>query len=67
MTCGLPYVNGPLHIAHLRTYLPADIYVRYQRKLGRDVVFISGSDTHGTPITVKAEEIGVEPERIVEK
>ncbi len=67
VTCGLPYVNGPMHIAHLRTYFPADIYVRYQRKLGRDVVFISGSDTHGTPITVKAEELGTKPERIVEQ
>lgn len=53
-----------MHIAHLRTYFPADIYVRYQRKLGRDVLFFCGSDTHGTPITVKAEEQGTTPERI---
>ena len=53
-----------MHIGHLRTYFPADIYVRYQRKLGRDVLFFCGSDTHGTPITVKAEEQGTTPERI---
>ncbi len=67
VTCGLPYVNGPMHIAHLRTYFPADIYVRYQRKLGRDVVFICGSDTHGTPITLEAKAQGTTPEKIVEK
>ena len=67
MTCGLPYVNGPCHIAHLRTYVPADIFVRYLRKMGQEVVFISGSDTHGTPITVKAEEEGVSPTEVMEK
>ena len=67
MTCGLPYVNGPCHIAHLRTYVPADIFVRFLRKMGQEVVFVCGSDTHGTPITVKAEEEGVTPQEIVEK
>ena len=67
MTCGLPYANGPCHIAHLRTYVPADIFVRYLRKMGQEVVFISGSDTHGTPITVKAEEEGVSPAEVMEK
>jgi methionyl-tRNA synthetase len=67
VTCGLPYVNGPCHIAHLRTYVPADIFVRFLRKLGQEVVFICGSDTHGTPITVKAEEEGVTPQEIVER
>jgi methionyl-tRNA synthetase len=65
VTCGLPYVNGPCHIAHLRTYVPADIFVRLLRKLDQEVVFICGSDTHGTPITVKAEEEGVTPEEIL--
>lgn len=65
VTCGLPYVNGPCHIAHLRTYVPADIFVRLLRKLGQEVVFICGSDTHGTPITLKAEEEGVPPGEIV--
>ncbi len=67
MTCGLPYANGPMHIAHLRTYVPADIFVRFLRKMGQEVVFICGSDTHGTPITVKAEEEGVSPQEIVAK
>ncbi len=67
MTCGLPYVNGPAHIAHLRTYVPADIFVRFLRKMGQEVVFFCGSDTHGTPITVKAEAEGVTPLDIVEK
>ncbi|MBD3207369.1 methionine--tRNA ligase [Candidatus Bathyarchaeota archaeon] len=66
VTCGLPYANGPLHIAHLRTYVPGDIFVRFLRKLGQDVVFVCGSDTHGTPITVKAEEMGITPREVVE-
>ncbi|MGQ9680280.1 MAG: methionine--tRNA ligase [Candidatus Bathyarchaeia archaeon] len=67
VTCGLPYVNGPCHIAHLRTYVPADIFVRFLRKLGQKVVFICGSDTHGTPILVKAEAEGLTPQEIIEK
>ena len=67
VTCGLPYVNGPCHIAHLRTYVPADIFVRFLRKMGQEVVFICGSDTHGTPITVKAEELGVTPYDVINK
>lgn len=67
VTCGLPYVNGPCHIAHLRTYVPADIFVRFLRKMGQDVVFICGSDTHGTPITVKAEAEGITPLEVIAK
>ena len=66
VTCGLPYANGPMHIAHLRTYVPGDVFVRYLKKLGQDVVFFCGSDTHGTPITVKAEELGVTPSEVVD-
>ena len=66
VTCGLPYVNGPCHIAHLRTYVPADIFVRFLRKMGQNVVFICGSDTHGTPITVKAEELGITPPEVID-
>jgi methionyl-tRNA synthetase len=66
VTCGLPYVNGPLHIAHLRTYVPGDIFVRYLRKLGQEVLFFCGSDTHGTPITLKAEEMGLTPREVVD-
>jgi len=67
VTCGLPYVNGPCHIAHLRTYVPADIFVRFLRKLGQQVVFVCGSDTHGTPILVKAESEGLTPKEVVKK
>jgi methionyl-tRNA synthetase len=67
VTCGLPYVNGPCHIAHLRTYVPADIFVRFLRKMGQEVVFVCGSDTHGTPITVKAEAEGTTPLEVIAK
>ncbi|MFQ5492963.1 MAG: methionine--tRNA ligase [Candidatus Dojkabacteria bacterium] len=63
-----PYVNGDIHLGHLAGYLlPADIFARYQRLKGNDVLMVSGSDTHGTPITVQADKEGVSPEEIVEK
>ena len=65
VTCGLPYANGPCHIGHLRTYVPADIYVRGLKKLGKDPLFICGSDSHGTPIVVNAEERGTTPTELV--
>ena len=65
VTCGLPYANGPCHIGHLRTYVPADIYVRGQKKMGRDPLFVCGSDSHGTPIVVNAEERGTTPTELV--
>ncbi|MFZ2071373.1 MAG: methionine--tRNA ligase [Halobacteriota archaeon] len=67
VTSALPYVNGECHIGHLRTYVPADIYVRMHRKMGYDVCFISGSDTHGTPIVLRAEAQGTTPEKVVEQ
>lgn len=67
VTCGLPYASGELHVGHLRTYIPADVFVRSLKKLGQDVVFISGSDTHGTPIAVIAEQEGVSPKDVVER
>ncbi len=67
VTSALPYVNGECHIGHLRTYVPADIYVRMLRKMGYNVRFISGSDTHGTPIVLSAEAQGITPEKVVEK
>ena len=67
VTAALPYANGPLHIGHLAgAYLPADIYVRYLRLMGRDVVFVCGSDEHGAAITVKARKEGVTPREIVD-
>lgn len=68
VTAALPYANGPLHIGHLAgAYLPADIYVRYLRLMGRDVVFVCGSDEHGAAITVKARKEGTTPQAIVDK
>jgi len=67
VTSALPYINGECHIGHLRTYVPADIYVRMLRKMGYDVLFISGSDTHGTPIVLSAESQGITPEDVVKK
>ncbi|MBA5942613.1 MAG: methionine--tRNA ligase [Methanophagales archaeon] len=65
VTSALPYVNGNCHIGHLRTYVPADIYVRMYRKMGYVVTFVCGSDTHGTPIVLTAEAEGVTPQVVV--
>lgn len=68
ITAALPYANGPVHIGHLAgVYVPADIYVRYLRLKGNDVVFICGSDEHGVPITIKARQEKVSPQQIVDK
>ncbi|MGC4058594.1 MAG: class I tRNA ligase family protein [Chitinophagaceae bacterium] len=68
MTAALPYANGPVHIGHLAgCYLPADIYVRYQRSQKRDVRFICGSDEHGVPITIRAMKEGCTPQEVVDK
>ncbi|HYG52223.1 MAG TPA: methionine--tRNA ligase [Flavobacteriales bacterium] len=68
VTAALPYANGPLHIGHIAgCYLPSDIYVRYQRLLHNDVLFICGSDEHGVPITIRAKKEGVTPQEIVDK
>lgn len=67
ITAALPYANGPVHIGHLAgCYLPADIYVRYLRSKGEDVVFICGSDEHGVPITIKAKQEGKTPQEVVD-
>jgi len=67
VTCGLPYTNGPCHLGHLRTYVPADAYVRYMRRTGEEVVFVCGSDNHGTPIVVSAENEGVSPRALSDR
>jgi len=68
VTSALPYANGPLHIGHIAgAYLPADIYVRYLRGKGHDVVFVCGSDEHGAAITLQAKKDGVSPQEIVDK
>ncbi len=68
VTCALPYANGPVHIGHLAgVYVPADIYVRYLRMRGKEVLYVCGSDEHGVPITIKARAQGVSPQDIVDK
>ena len=68
ITSALPYANGPVHIGHLAgVYVPADVYARYLRAQGEEVVFIGGSDEHGVPITIKARREGVTPQDIVDR
>ena len=68
VTSALPYANGPVHSGHLAgVYVPSDIYVRYLRLRGRDVLSICGSDEHGVPITIKARKEGVTPQAIVDR
>lgn len=68
ITTALPYANGPVHIGHLAgVYVPADIYARYKRMCGEDVLMIGGSDEHGVPITIKAKAEGVTPQDIVDR
>lgn len=68
VTTALPYANGPVHIGHLAgVYIPADIYVRYLRMRGEDVLHIGGSDEHGVPITIRAQKEGVTPQDIVDR
>ena len=63
-----PYTNGPLHLGHAAgCYLPADIFARYHRLKGNEVLMVSGSDSHGTPITLRAETEGVSPKILVDK
>ncbi len=63
-----PYAQGPLHLGHIAgAYLPPDIFARYRRAIGDDVLMVSGSDVHGTPITVKADEMGISPQDVVGK
>ena len=68
ITSALPYANGPVHIGHLASvYIPSDIYTRYLRLRGRDVISVCGSDEHGVPITIKARKEGVSPQVIVDR
>jgi len=68
VTAALPYANGPVHIGHLAgCYIPADIYVRYERSRKKDILFIGGSDEHGVPITIRAMKEGTTPQAIVDK
>jgi methionyl-tRNA synthetase len=67
VTAALPYANGPIHIGHLVGYMQADFWVRWNKMNGRDCIYVCGDDTHGTPIMVKARELGVTPEQVIAK
>ena len=68
ITSALPYANGPIHLGHLAgVYVPSDIYTRYQRLRGKEIIHVCGSDEHGVPITLKARKEGVSPQDIVDR
>jgi methionyl-tRNA synthetase len=68
VTSALPYANGPIHLGHLAgAYLPADIFVRFCRLSGRDVLYVSGTDEHGVPITISADKQDITPQQVVDK
>ena len=67
ITAALPYANGPIHLGHLAgCYIPSDLYVRFLRSKGEDVRFISGTDEHGVPITIKARDENKSPQQVVD-
>jgi methionyl-tRNA synthetase len=65
ITCALPYANGSIHIGHLVEYLQADFWARFQNMRGHECTYICADDTHGTPIMVKARELGITPEEYI--
>src|SRR3989338_11313658 len=67
ITSALPYANGPIHVGHLVEYIQTDIFVRFLRLTGRDVVYCCADDTHGTPIEVKSMDLGIKPEELIAK
>ncbi len=67
VTCALPYANGPIHLGHMLEHIQADIWVRYQRMRGNEVYFICADDAHGTPIMLKAQQLGITPENMINK
>ncbi len=68
VNCALPYANGPLHVGHIAgAYMGADIFVRFQRMMGNEVLYVSGTDEYGTPITVRADKEGISPKEIADK
>src|SRR5437868_12817314 len=65
VTSALPYANGPIHIGHLVEYIQTDIWVRFQKLIGHDVLYVCGDDSHGTAIMVAARKRGLEPEAAI--
>ncbi|MER2493726.1 methionine--tRNA ligase [Catenovulum sediminis] len=67
VTCALPYANGSLHLGHLLEHIQTDIWVRFQKSRGHETYFVCASDAHGTPVMLKADELGIKPEAMVEQ
>ncbi|XKM13152.1 methionine--tRNA ligase [Orbaceae bacterium ac157xtp] len=67
VTCALPYANGSIHLGHMLEHIQADVWVRYQRMRGNEIYFICADDAHGTPIMLKAEQLGVKPEQMIDE
>ncbi|MGR3807895.1 methionine--tRNA ligase [Pasteurella testudinis] len=67
VTCALPYANGPIHLGHLLEHIQADIWVRFQRMRGNEIHFVCADDAHGTPIMLKADQLGITPEQLIEQ
>lgn len=65
VTCALPYANGSIHLGHMLEHIQADVWVRFQRMRGNEVHFICADDAHGTPIMLKAQQLGIEPEQMI--
>ncbi len=65
VTCALPYANGPIHLGHMLEHIQADIWVRFQRMRGNEIYFVCADDAHGTPIMLKADQMGVKPEQLI--
>lgn len=66
VTCALPYANGSIHLGHMLEHIQADVWVRYQRMRGQEVYFICADDAHGTPIMLKAQQLGITPEQMID-
>ena len=67
VTSALPYANGPIHLGHLVEYIQTDIWVRFKKLTGSEVVYVCADDAHGTPIMLKAKERGITPEKLIEE
>ena len=67
VTAALPYANGPIHIGHLVEYVQADIWVRYQKLVGNDCLYVCADDAHGTPIMLSARKRGIEPQQLIDQ
>ncbi|MBN6710049.1 methionine--tRNA ligase [Haemophilus haemoglobinophilus] len=65
VTCALPYANGPIHLGHMLEHIQADIWVRFQRMRGNEIYFVCADDAHGTPIMLKADQMGINPEQLI--